>query len=187
MRAANLFISDGVLDNSVSPRMGKVKRVDIDLSRLLSRLLSRFRENTPIIFGGMICFLMAFFLLSGSPPIWLFIIYKLLQAVGAYGLLAFYKEVEPALILFMIAIVYLPSGFLGGLYTGYKTKENLKIVLLYPSLIGFAILLILQLYFGVLDLSSPNLGRDILVPLVGSIVGSYLGGYAVNWEKEEEL
>lgn len=163
-----------------------MKRVNIDLSSLLSRLLPRLREYAPIIFGGLICFFISFFLLSGSPPIWIYIIYKLLQTVGAYGLLAFYKEVEPALILFLVAIVYLPSGFLGGLYTGYKIKENLRIVLLYPSLIGFAILLILQLYFGVLDLSSPNLARDILVPLVGSIVGSYLGGYTVNWETEEE-
>ena len=163
-----------------------MKRVNIDLSGLLSRLLPRLREYAPIIFGGLISFFMAFFLLSGSPPIWIYIIYKLLQTVGAYGLLAFYKEVEPALILFLVAIVYLPSGFLGGLYTGYKIRENLRIVLLYPSLIGFAILLILQLYFGVLDLSSPNLARDILVPLVGSIVGSYLGGYTMNWKTEEE-
>lgn len=153
--------------------------MDIDLSRLLSIL----RESFPIISGGVICFLAAFTLLS----MWQWILSRLLLALGCFGLLSFVEEVRPAVVALLMVVIHLPSGFLGGLYTGYKIKENLRIILIYPSVIGVAALAIVQLYFHAIDLSFEGLGREVFLPLLGNIAGSYLGGYTMNWESEEEF
>ena len=150
-----------------------MKRMNIDLSKL--------GESAPIILGGIICFFTAFSLLAMSQ----WIIHKTLFTFGCMGLLAF-EETVPAIVMSLLVLVYLPSGFFAGLYTGYKIKENLRVILIYPPLIGFAALMILRIYLGGLDLSLEGIGRDALIPLVGNVVGSYLGGYTMNWEMEEE-
>lgn len=156
--------------------------MEIDLSKLRESI-PKLRESVPIILGGAIYFLTAFTLLS----MWQWIIYALFRTFGIFGLLTFIEEIRPALVLFMIAIIHLPSGFLGGLYAGYKMKENLRIILIYPSVIGVTALAILQIAFGAIDLSLEGLGREVFLPLLGSILGSYLGGYTMNWETEEEF
>ena len=143
---------------------------------------SRFRELFPIILGALICLFSMFILLTVSQMI----VQRLFLALGCAGLLVF-EESTFALIVSLIAIVYLPSGFLGGFYVGHKMEENLRIALLFPSLIAFVILTVLRFYFGGLILSFERLGRDVLLPLLGNVAGSYLGGYTVIWGKEESI
>jgi len=153
--------------------MNKINRININLS-------SKTPQLTHILLGGAICFLASYILLSSSQ----FIIHMIFFSLGLTGLLAF-KEIEPALFMFVLALVYLPSGFFSGLYTGYKIKENLKIILIFPPIIGLTALIFLRVFSGVLVLSPEDLGRDIIIPLLAGVISSYLGGYSINWKKED--
>jgi hypothetical protein len=132
--------------------------------------------------GGVICIL-SMFLLRG-------LVFTVLEEILVYfGLLGavFFEETSVfAATAFSFGIVYLTAGFCGGLYTGYNIDENLKIFLAIPGIIGFTALTIALYFFG--DLASLNISLvgDIFLPFLGSLIGSYLGGYAMNWPTKEE-
>jgi hypothetical protein len=141
--------------------------------------LPQIGELVHIVIGGAICLFVAYVLLSNSVVENLFII------SGSLGVLVFQEAIN-ALDIITFGVVYLPSGFLGGLYTGYKIKENLRVILLFPGIIGFVILTLLKIFSGNMNPSNIKLMGDIFISLLGSVIGSYLGGYTMNWETEEE-
>jgi len=134
-----------------------------------------------IIIGGGLSFFVIFVLSAVAQTG----VETLVSSMGSAGVLIFDQAVS-AFYIIMFGIVYLPSGFCGGLYTGYKTEEDLKIALAVTGIIGFVILTILSFYSGSVNLSSIQLVNQVLVPLSGMVIGAYLGGYTISWETEEE-
>lgn len=134
-----------------------------------------------ILFGAVIFFDMILFSVTN----WIYV------SMGIMGLSA-YDETATAYYIIKLGTVYLTGGFLGGLYAGYKIKESLKITMAFPAIIGSLLLLLVvaaQFSFGyrsLLELDFLWLIRNIIVPLLISLFGSYLGGYTVNWEVEEK-
>jgi len=133
--------------------------------------------------GGGICFLLIVLLSD--------IAYNGLQQIlinwGMIGVMVFKEPFEIAQLIFMFGIVHLTSGFCGGLYTGYNVLKNLKIVLLIPGVVGTVGFIVLLLIMG--RLGTPDVDyyvSYVLLPFIGSVTGSYLGGYAINWYVEEE-
>ncbi|MEM1543525.1 MAG: hypothetical protein QW825_00130 [Candidatus Bathyarchaeia archaeon] len=151
--------------------------------------------------GGLLCFLILFILKdSGLMQI---IIDWSLRSLNSLGALIF-EEAQLGQKLINLGLVYLPSGFIGGLYTGYKIKERLEVNLIFPSVIVLlisAIRSLVTLYiYGYI--SSPQflpillgyyfgLGSDylmgIIIPFLVMTTGVYLGGYTLNWRVEERV
>jgi len=130
--------------------------------------------------GGVIC-LFAMFIASGLIDIGL---ERLLVYLGILGVTLFEPYViAKAAIVF--ATVYLVGGFLGGLYTGYATEKGLKITLLITGGIGYIGFLLLLLLFGGLNLSHINYLERVVLPLLGNVIGAYLGGYTTGMPSEE--
>jgi len=121
-------------------------------------------------------------MLTQSITDWIF------RTMAIYGVFA-YEEAQNAYYIIRLGSIYLPSGFFGGLYAGYKIKEKLKLILMFPCIIGFLFVLLLQYFSGYLIsifLASPlDLMKIIVIPIIISLGGSYLGGYAINWQVEE--
>lgn len=151
--------------------------MDLDLSRYYERYYNLIH----IILGGVICLLAMYTSTSILPRLVRVILYSL----GCYGLMSF-QEITNAMLLLMFGAAYLPSGFIGGLYTGHRIKENLRIILLFPALIGFAGMIALHSSIEGVNISNLDLQREIIIPLIGDIIGTYLGGYTMNWEEESE-
>jgi len=108
-----------------------------------------------------------------------------------YGGVMILDETTSAIQVLLLGVVYLPSGFLGGLYIGYRlnqreTRVKLLTHLALPSLAGFSILFLARFILGFLNLSVVDYATDILLPLSGCVIGGCLGGYAMNWPSEEE-
>lgn len=136
-----------------------------------------------ILIGGLTYFVSVFFLemLLHLAMDWIF------RTTAIYGVLA-YEEAQNAYYIIRLGSVYLPSGFFGGLYTGYKVKERLKLIIIFPSTAGFLFFFVLQFFLGYIGsavLTFLNLAKLIVIPLIVSIFGSYLGGYTINWEVKE--
>jgi len=134
-----------------------------------------------VVIGGAICLLL-------TNLIYAFLqtsIESVLINYGNIGVLVFDEAVN-AVQIFAFGLAYLPSCFVGGLYTGYKIKKNLRIVLVLPGIIGFALSTLFGFLSGGLNLTSTNFARNIVVPLMGSVIGSYLGGYTMNWPLKKE-
>ena len=134
--------------------------------------------------GGGISFLSIFFTES---IFWLLMDY-MLRTLGIYGVLA-YQEGQEAFFLIKLGSVYLLSGFLGGLYVGYKIKEGLETLMIFPAIICFLGVVVLQFLTG-MAFPTANFTdyfiRVIVIPLFVLIIGSYLGGYTLNWHVEEK-
>ncbi|OYT46295.1 hypothetical protein B6U84_00715 [Candidatus Bathyarchaeota archaeon ex4484_40] len=140
-----------------------------------------------VALGGLISSLIAFVLriiLLGA-------IYMILKNFDCLGVRV-YGEALLATTLIMIGGTYIPGGFIGGLYVGYKVKdEKLRILLLFSALLGCTVLLALMFFFlgyrvtYYLEMER-ELRISVFLPLLGVLVGTYLGGYSVNWGKEEE-
>lgn len=135
-----------------------------------------------ILIGGAIYFAAIFVLeiVTQSTADWIF------RTLGILGVFAF-EEAQNAYYVIRLGVIYSASGFFSGLYTGYKVKENLKLIMSFPSLIGF--LLMLAINYGVLltSFSLMRITKFVAVPLIVSLIGSYLGGYTVNWQVEEKI
>lgn len=90
--------------------------------------------------------------------------------------------------LFVFSLVYLTSGFCSGIYVGYNVYPNLKRTLFIPAVIntvGFLLLVTIIDNYPV----TMGLTNLLLIQLTGNTIGSYLGGYAINWgelHKESE-
>ncbi|MEM1581831.1 MAG: hypothetical protein QXK89_04890 [Candidatus Bathyarchaeia archaeon] len=144
-----------------------------------------YRKLIYILISGIIYFATAFTLemLVQSTLDWIF------RTMGISGILAF-EDAQNAYYIIRLGIVYLSSGYLGGLYAGYKIKENLKLNMTFPSLIGFLLIFTMQYFLGysavLKALSLIGFAKIIAMPLIVSLVGSYLGGYTVNWQVEEK-
>jgi len=135
--------------------------------------------------GGGICLLGMIFLSSLMDVA----LQRILISLGVLGVVAFESfAIAKAAIVF--ALVYLISGFLGGLYTGYYTEGELKITLPITGGIGFSGFLLLLFFYGKLN-SNINYLEMIILPILGNIIGAYLGGYTISWpgeiEEEEEV
>ncbi|MEM1515825.1 MAG: hypothetical protein QXL85_08315 [Candidatus Bathyarchaeia archaeon] len=134
-----------------------------------------------ILFGAVIFFDMILFSVTN----WIY------MSMGIMGLSA-YDETAIAYYIIKLGTVYLTSGFLGGLYAGYKIRERLKMTMAFPAIVGSLLLLlvvVVQFSLGYRPLSELDflwLIRNIIVPFLMSLFGSYLGGYTVNWEVEEK-
>jgi hypothetical protein len=141
-----------------------------------------------ITIGGLIVFsLMLAVIVFG---IWSSVFVQILNTFGYLGLNAFDETLTASQIL-MFGIIFLPSGFVGGLYVGYRLRENQiegnpLLVLVLPSVVGFALFLVGGVILGYLNVLALNLATEIFMPLAGNIIGGYLGGYTMNWSTEEK-
>jgi hypothetical protein len=138
-----------------------------------------------ILLGGAIGFFLIYMIMNFS----LIIFDRGLDYFNALGIQIF-NETRYALLLFMFGLSYLPGGFLGGIYTSYQLrdflekKSELKYYLILPGVIAFLILIVVRFVFGYLDFTTLLIPDDIIVPLIGSLIGVYLGGFSLNWPDE---
>ncbi|MEM2341313.1 MAG: hypothetical protein QXX94_01510 [Candidatus Bathyarchaeia archaeon] len=130
-----------------------------------------------LIIGGAIC-LFIFLILEEA-------IRQFFISSNILGILIF-DEARLAYNLIKIGCAYLPAGFLGGLFVGYRDKENLKIILLFPSIIGFIFWAILNYFFGYWGFIPVDYLNMVIMPLFSLTAGAYLGGYTVNWPTERK-
>lgn len=140
-----------------------------------------------LLIGGVINFGVMIFLdiILNSTMNWI------CRSLGIYGILV-YEEALNAYYIIRLGTVFLSSGFIGGLYVGYKVKENLRLIMAFPGLIGLTLVLVLQYFAGnrtsliqqFLQLFGPI--KIVVIPLLVLLLGSYLGGYTLNWQVEEK-
>jgi len=131
--------------------------------------------------GGFICFGIIF-LSKDLGLVWMFVDW-LLKSSNCIGALIF-EEARIGYYLITLGLTYLPSGFLGGLYAGYKIKDNLKVNLIFPGFIGFAFSASLEYFY--MGLRADYM-MGLLIPILVIFSGTYLGGYTINWRVEEKL
>jgi hypothetical protein len=129
-----------------------------------------------IAVGGGICFAITILIINPAQSFF----QQTLFAIGMAGVSLFVDYYQVARDLFLLGLVYLPGGFGAGLYTGYNVYVDLNRILLIPAVIGTAGFIILVTIFGNQPVTSEFVGL-MLVQLIGNAVGSYLGGYAINW------
>ncbi|MEM5872051.1 MAG: hypothetical protein QW051_04215 [Candidatus Aenigmatarchaeota archaeon] len=127
--------------------------------------------------GGAICF--------GITVLVLDIVYNglpyLLYNLNMAGVTFFAENYMIARALFTFGLVYLTSGFCGGVYTGYNVYANLKILLVIPALIstiGYILLMILVANYPI----TSEFVIMVVLQFIGNTIGSFLGGYAINWK-----
>lgn len=166
----------------------RVRKVDL---RLLLHLF----------IGGLLCFFILL-ILKDFELIQMFIDW-MLKSLNCLGALIF-EEAQFGQKLVSLSLIHLPSGFLGGLYTGYKIKERLEVNLIFPSVIVLLIsairtIVILSIsgYIGSPQFFSILLGyyfglsddylMGIIIPFLVMTAGVYLGGYTINWRVEERV
>jgi len=133
--------------------------------------------------GGAICFV-TIFVLEGFGASWRLTEW-IFKSYGSLGVFIF-EEARNGYYLIRLGLIYLPAGFLGGLYLGYKVKEKLKVNMVFPSIIGFTLFLIYLVAVGYPIIGMENILKGILIPLFTSTSGSYLGGYTLNWHVEDK-
>jgi len=133
--------------------------------------------------GGGICFLGMVFLSS----IMNIALQRILMTLGILTVTVF-EPFAIAKTAIAFALVYLTSGFLGGLYTGYSTEKDIKIAALITGVIGFVGFILLLFLYGRLNLNMK--GTDyldfLILPLMGNIIGAFLGGYTIIWPSRSE-
>jgi phage shock protein PspC (stress-responsive transcriptional regulator) len=96
------------------------------------------------------------------------------------GVVFFTEYYEVAEGLFYFGLAYLIGGFCGGIYAGYNVPANLKrllFILAAISTVGHVALAIVFSNFS----STPEFFGLVLLQLAGNALGSYLGGYSINW------
>ena len=140
------------------------------------------RDIVYSIAGGTLCFFSSIFLFGSAD----LLLTQILHYFGISGIMAF-KSFYLAKAMIFFALVYLICGFIGGLYTGYKTKSGIKITLFITGQIGFigffifmTFLLNNNIYF--VDYYYLEV---ILLPILGNLLGAYLGGYMIRWRSKE--
>jgi len=140
-------------------------------------------EAIHIAIGGTLSSLTAFILRI----VLLGIIYTTLKNHSCLGV-RIYPEALLAITLIMLGITYIPGGYLGGLYMGHKIKRRIWLVLLLSSLFGcFILILLLGMGMGYVITYNLEAEREthvpLIVPLLGLVTGTFLGGYSVDWGK----
>ncbi len=137
-----------------------------------------------ILLGGTIAFGITVLLIDIAQNL----LQQTLVEQGMAGTMFYVDNFQFARGFFILGLVYLPSGFVGGIYTGYNVTIKLKITLLIPTIIstlGFFLLATLLANYAI---TLQFLGL-IVLQFVGTLIGLYLGGYAINWnllhEKKE--
>jgi len=138
------------------------------------------QEIIHVIAGGGICLtvMITLFGVMGMA------LEQMLVNFGILGVIIF-DSFTIARIAITFALVYLVSGFLAGLYMGYFTEKGLKVTLPITGIIG-SIGFVVLLFFssGGFNVSKLYLER-IVFPCLGSIIGTYLGGYTLRRPSEE--
>jgi hypothetical protein len=129
-----------------------------------------------IAVGGGICFAITILVINPAQSFF----QQVLFTIGMAGVSLFVDYYQIARGLFLLGLVYLPGGFGGGLYTGYNVYVNLKRILFIPAVIGTVGFFLLVTVFGDQPITFEFVGL-MLLQLIGNAVGSYLGGYAINW------
>ncbi len=142
--------------------------------------LSKYGFIFHAIIGGVICLFLSA------------ILYAFLQVVvegylGGQGILGvlIFSDAATGMQMLSFGLAFLPAGFVGGLYGGFKIKENLRFTLGLPGIIGFIINIAMTLFGGGLSVLILDPLRTIIIPLTGDVLGSYLGGYMINWTSRE--
>jgi len=137
-----------------------------------------------IAIGGAICFgitILGFDTLYNG-------FLNILYSLGMTGVTFFmdYYQIVLVRALFVFGLIYLTSGFCGGVYTGYNVYANLKMLLVVPAIIstvGYILVITLIANYPI------TFEFIILVvfQFIGNTLGSFLGGYAIDWKylKEE--
>ncbi len=137
-------------------------------------------ERTDILhlaIGSAICFGLTILLLNLVFNQLPYILYNL----GVAGVIFFKDNYIIARALFTFGTVYLTTGFCAGVYAGYNLYANLKLLLFIPAIISTVGYILLILLLGDYSLiTSEFVGLSIL-QFVGNSLGSFLGGYAINW------
>jgi len=127
--------------------------------------------------GGAICF--------GITVLVLDIVYNglpyLLYSMNMAGVTFFTENYVIARAFFIFGLVYLTSGFCGGVYTGYNVYANLKMLLVVPAMISTIGYILLMMFVANYPITSEFISMVVL-QLVGNTIGSFLGGYAINWK-----
>jgi len=146
-------------------------------------------EAIHVMIGGTLISLTAFVLRI----VLLGMIYTTLKNYSCLGV-RIYPEALLAITLIMIGGTYIPGGFLGGLYIGHKVKKKNRSTMLFSSIAGCGILLLLlHLGLGYVITYYIEAERETHVPfpipLFGIFIGTVLGSYSVDWGKlrEEKL
>jgi hypothetical protein len=110
---------------------------------------------------------------------------QLLANLNMAGVIFFADFYEVARDLFVFGLVYLTSGFCSGIYAGYNLYPNLKKTLFIPALINSIGSILLSAMIN--NFALPPASIDIIpLQIAGNIIGTYLGGYAINWGELHE-
>lgn len=129
-----------------------------------------------IAVGGIISFGIVIFLIDIVQNGFLQILFNLNMG----GIIFFLDIYQTTRNLFVFGLVFLTSGFCGGIYTGYNLYPRLKKILFIPAVIStvgvFLLITVINGYAVTFEFMSL-----MLMLLAGNIIGSYLGGYAINW------
>lgn len=96
------------------------------------------------------------------------------------GVVFFIDNYQVARNLFIFGLVYLTGGFCSGIYFGYNIYPNLKKTLFIPALISTVGFLLLVTIIDKYPITLGLVGL-LTIQLTGNTIGSYLGGYAINW------
>ena len=129
-----------------------------------------------IAIGGAIGFGITIFLVDIVQNGFLHLLYNLNMG-GAVFFIDLYQIARD---LFVFGLVYLTGGFCSGLYAGYNVYPNLKKTLFIPAVISTVGYILFVIFFANYSFTPEFLGL-ILLQLTGNTLGSYLGGYAINW------
>jgi len=139
------------------------------------------RDIANSLVGGTLCFLSAVFLSSFVD----LLLEQILLYFGISGVTAFESfSIAKAIIFF--ALVHLICGFISGLYTGYVTEKGVKITLFITGQIGFIGFFIYMTLLSKIYFVSHYYLEVISLPLLGNILGAYLGGYTIRWKNVKE-
>ncbi|RLI12814.1 hypothetical protein DRO35_02080 [Candidatus Bathyarchaeota archaeon] len=132
------------------------------------------------LIGGALCFLSAIFLSSFVD----ILLGQILQYFGISGVIIFRSFYIAKAIIFF-ALVHLICGFIGGVYTGYTVKSRIKIAYFITGQLGFIGFLVFTTFLSKVDFMSYYF-EVIVLPLLGNLLGAYLGGYTIHWKSKEE-
>jgi hypothetical protein len=129
-----------------------------------------------IAISGAICFGITVLVIDIAQNL----LQQMLYNQGMLGVVFFTDYYSIARALFLFGLVYLTSGFCGGVYLGYNVYIEMKKTLVIPAVIGTVGFIILAVFLANYPVNSYFIGL-LLLQFTGNAAGSYLGGYSINW------
>lgn len=144
---------------------------NIDIGKILRKIL------IPEVKGCLISFLMIF-VLTGLTQILLQLSFAFF---GVTGIAVFEEQFILARDLFLLGIVYSPTGFFSGLYTSSRIEKDAKntraLRIIFPSIAGFILYTLSAIFFEYLSISKLNIITGVLAPVSVLALTAYLGSY----------